>query len=191
METQKITAKQIAITALLLAICIASQFFKNLSIFITGPIINACLALTVLFVNLPCAIILAVITPVTAYIIAASPIMMVVPGIIGFIMGGNIIFAVAVQFLLKEGFVKEKRPWCKPLLWLFGLLAALAKGLFMGATISFWLLPTFIPAESPLMNKLPVFQTTFSLYQFITALIGIVYVFILYPVLRKVIVKGE
>ncbi|MCR5278416.1 MAG: ECF transporter S component [Lachnospiraceae bacterium] len=186
MESKKFGTKQIAITALLLAICIASQFFKNLSIFITGPIINACIALAVLFVNLPCGIILSVITPITAYIIAASPIMTVVPGIIGFIMGGNIVLAVAVALLVKPGFTTEKRPYCKPMLWLFALISALAKGLFMGATISLWLLPTFIPAESPLMNKLPVFQTTFSLYQFLTALIGMVYVFILYPVLKKV-----
>ena len=39
----KITTKQITTTAVLLAICIVSQFFKNTSVYITGPIINACL----------------------------------------------------------------------------------------------------------------------------------------------------
>ena len=32
----------------MLAICLVSQFFKNLSVYITGPIINAALILTVL-----------------------------------------------------------------------------------------------------------------------------------------------
>ena len=40
--------REIATTAILLAICIVSQIFKNLSIFITGPIINTCIVLAVL-----------------------------------------------------------------------------------------------------------------------------------------------
>ena len=44
----------------------------------------------------------------------------------------------------------------------------------MGLTIALWLLPTFIPAESPLRDKLPVFQATFSVTQFITAIIAFV-----------------
>ncbi len=189
MESRKIGAKEIAITALLLAICIGSQFFKNLSIFITGPIINACIALAVLLVNLPCGIILSVITPITAYLIAASPVMTAVPGIIGLIMGGNIVLAVAVQLLLKGIFTAEKKPLLKPLLYVFAVCSALAKGLFMGATISYWLLPTFLPAKGPLREKIAVFQTMFSINQFLTALIGMAYVFILFPVLKKVLAR--
>lgn len=44
--------RQITVTAIMLAICIASQFFKNLSVYITGPIINAALILTVLYAGL-------------------------------------------------------------------------------------------------------------------------------------------
>ena len=55
--------RQIATTAVLLAICIVSQVFKNLSVFITGPIVNTCIVLAVLMVNLPCGIILSIITP--------------------------------------------------------------------------------------------------------------------------------
>ena len=39
----KIKTKQITVTAIMLAICLVSQFFKNLSVYITGPIINAAL----------------------------------------------------------------------------------------------------------------------------------------------------
>ena len=45
----KLTTKQITTTAVLLAICIVSQFFKNLSVYLTGPIINAALILTVIY----------------------------------------------------------------------------------------------------------------------------------------------
>ena len=106
-------------------------------------------------------------------------------------MGGNIVLAVGVHVLLAKGMIAESRPFLKPLLWLYAVLIAAAKGLFMGATISFWMLPTFIPEESPLRAKLPVFQTTFSLYQAITAAIGMVLVFILVPVLKKVVSNKE
>ena len=99
-SNNKIGVKEIAITGLLLAICIVSQFFKNLSIFITGPIINACIVLAVLAANLVCGIILSFITPVTAYFIAASPVMTAVPLIVPFIMLGNAVLAVAVHFLI-------------------------------------------------------------------------------------------
>lgn len=47
--SMKIKTKQITVTAIMLAICLVSQFFKNLSVYITGPIINAALILTVLY----------------------------------------------------------------------------------------------------------------------------------------------
>ena len=61
-KESKFGTRQIATTAVLLAICIVSQVFKNLSIFITGPIVNTCIVLAVLMVNLPCGIILSIIT---------------------------------------------------------------------------------------------------------------------------------
>ncbi len=172
--------REIATTAILLAICIVSQIFKNLSIFITGPIINTCIVLAVLMVNLPCALILCIITPVTAYFIAASPVMNAVPGIIPLIMAGNAVLAIAVHFIMKKGVKAGGRSAGGVLSYVKALICAALKGLFMGLTISLWLLPTFIPAESPLRAKLPVFQTTFSLYQFLTACIGFVYVFIIW-----------
>ena len=54
----KIKTKQITVTAIMLAICLVSQFFKNLSVYITGPIINAALILTVLYAGMACGIIL-------------------------------------------------------------------------------------------------------------------------------------
>lgn len=50
--SMKIKTKQITVTAIMLAICLVSQFFKNLSVYITGPIINAALILTVLYAEI-------------------------------------------------------------------------------------------------------------------------------------------
>ena len=60
----KLTTKQIAMTAVMLAVCIVSQFFKNTSVFITGPIINAALVIVTVYCGLACGIILSVITTI-------------------------------------------------------------------------------------------------------------------------------
>lgn len=182
--------KEIVITAALLAVCIISQFFKNLSVFITGPVINACLIIAVLSAGLASGIILSIITPVTAYIIAASPVMMAVPGIIPLIMAGNAVLVLATYFLLKKDLTDGKglrdiKSYLK------AIVCALLKGVFMGLTISLWLLPTFISEESPLIKKMPVFQTMFSTTQFITACIGFVYAFIIWAALSRFLRKSD
>lgn len=192
-STEKSTsfgAKQIATVGALLAICLVSQIFKSLSIFITGPIINLCLVLCVVLVNLPCAIALSVITPITAYFIAPSPVMQIVPWILIFIIGGNAILCVATHFLVKKDVLTAKGFVKNVLTYLKAILCAALKGAFMGITISLWLLPTFIPAESKIYAKLSTFQFMFSVAQFITALIGFVYFFIIVIPLKKVLKNG-
>ena len=185
---KKFGTKQIAITAMLLAICIVSQIFKDLSIFITGPIINACIALAVLAVNLPCGLVLSAITPVTAFFLTTTGPTHVLPAMMIFIALGNMVLAAGTQLLLKAGFLKKAgKAILDWKLWVFSVVTAAAKGAFMGATISWWFLPTFLPEASPLRNKLATLQTTFSLYQFITAVIGFVLVFVLWPAIVKVV----
>ena len=178
----KITAKQITTTAILLAICIVSQFFKNLSVYITGPIINACLILAVLSVGMVCAIILAVITPVTAFFISGSPIMAAIPAILPCVMIGNVILVLGVGLIMKK--VKGNG----------GLIAGMAAGsvlkaLFMGVFLSLILIPNLIPEA--MVPKMGVFQMTFSLTQLITAVIGSVYAFIIWIPLKKVMADGS
>ena len=84
--SMKIKTKQITVTAIMLAICLVSQFFKNLSVYITGPIINAALILTVLYAGMACGIILSIITPVTSFFITGSPVMAAIPSILSIIM---------------------------------------------------------------------------------------------------------
>ena len=177
--------KKIAINAILLAICIASQFFKNLSVYITGPIINLCIVLSVMMTGIGWGIILSVITPVTAFFIAGSPVTQAVPLIVPFIMAGNAVLAVMVHFFFKPAVIKEEI-FISFRSAIFAILSALAKGVFMGLTISLWLIPTFIPEASPLRGKMSVFQMTFSVTQFTTALIGFVYFYIVWKAVSKV-----
>ncbi|MCR5594917.1 MAG: ECF transporter S component [Lachnospiraceae bacterium] len=183
-EQKSSLTKQIAVTAILLAICIVSQFLKNLSVYITGPIINLCLILAVMLAGRMWAIILAVITPLTAYLIAASPVMTAVPGIIPLIMLGNIVLVLLAAFFFKPA-ISDRRPLFSPRSIVAAIICCVGKALVMGLTISLWLLPTFIPAESPLRGKMSVFQMTFSVTQLITAAIGFVYFFIIWKPLKK------
>ncbi len=189
MNSKKPLTRQIAITAILLAICISSQFFKSLSVYITGPIVNLCLILAVITAGLMWGLILAVITPVTAFIIAASPVMSAVPGIIPLIMLGNVVLVVMTHFFFKPAITGDKGLF-NVRSFIMALLSALAKGCFMGLTIALWLLPTFIPEASPLRGKMPVFQTMFSVTQLITALIGFAYFYIIYKPL-SILIRDE
>ncbi len=185
-KTAQPIAKQIAITAVLLAVCIASQFLKSLSVYITGPIINLCIIFAVMTAGLMWGVLLSVITPVTAFIIAASPVMAAVPAIIPLIMLGNAVLAVMVYFLFRPA-VSDGRPLISVRSVIMAVLPCLAKGCVMGLTIALWLLPSFIPEASPLRDKMPIFQTTFSITQFVTAVIGFVYFFILWKPLSKLL----
>lgn len=172
----KLTTKQIAMTAVLLAICIVSQFFKNTSVFITGPVINACIILAGLSAGLGCGIILSVITPVTSFIISGSPIMSAIPAIIPCVMIGNALIVICVC-LLKD---KVKGRWGLPVSMIAGCIA---KALFMGISISLILIPMLLPEQ--MQPKMSAFQSTFSVVQLVTAAIGSVYAYIIWIPLKK------
>lgn len=172
----KLTTKQIAMTAALLAICIVSQFFKNTSVFITGPVINACIILAGLSAGLCCGIILSVITPVTSFIISGSPIMSAIPAIIPCVMIGNALIVICVC-LLKD---KIKGSLGLPVSMIIGCAA---KALFMGIAISLILIPMLLPEQ--MHPKMSAFQSTFSVVQLFTAVIGSVYAYIIWIPLKK------
>ena len=159
----KMKTRQITVSAIMLAICIASQFFKNLSVYITGPVINAALILTVLYAGLACGIILSIITPVTAAMFPC-------------IMAGNAILVLCVALL--KGKLGSKAGFPVSI-----VIGSILKGLFMGVVISLIILPNMLPEKMAPMLK--VLQLQFSLTQVVTALIGGVYAFIIAAALRK------
>lgn len=172
----KLTTKQIAMTAALLAICIISQFLKNTSVFITGPIVNACIILAGLCAGLVCGIILSIITPVTAYLITGAPIMSAIPAIMPCIMVGNALLVICVCLLKNKAKGKAGLPVSMA-------VGCVIKALFMGIAISLLLLPAFLPEKmQPMMDKL---QNTYSMVQLITAIIGSIYAYIIWIPLKK------
>lgn len=182
-----ITVKQIAIGGVLLAILIASQFLKNLSVFITGPIVNATLIIATLTLGPAIGIILSVISPITSFIISGgSPILIGIPLIIPAIMLGNCILCVGTWFFYSKFQYKGKLAT--------GLVVgSVFKAAFMGAVIVKCLIPLFssnikVPAEK-LPAVIKTASTTFSITQLFTALIGSALVYIIWLTCGKYLVR--
>lgn len=169
----KISTKKIAITAVLLALAIASQFLKNMSVYITGSIINLVLIMAVLFVGTGCAGIIAIVTPVTSFLITGSPIMAAIPLVIPAVMIGNEALVVVVGSLMKKN------------LPVGIVVGAIIKGAVMGLLISLIIIPMFGPASGLSEKALAAAKITFSLTQLITAFIGGIMACIIFPLVKK------
>ena len=187
----KLSTKQLVQTALLLAICIASQFFKNLSVYITGPIVNTTIIIAVLAAGLWSGLLISVIAPVTAFFISGSPIMAAIPLMFPAVMVGNAILAVCTWYFQNKLHFKGKLP--------VGLaVGSVLKAAFMGILIVLILLPIFgdnIASKLPKPEALPMVlstaRVTFSLTQLITALTGSILACIIWMPLKKFLAKGD
>jgi len=172
----KITTKQLAQTGLLLALCIASQFFKNLSVYITGPIVNTIIIIVVLAVGLFSGLIISIIAPITAYLITASPIITAIPAVMPMIMIGNCILAFSVWLFSKKISFVGSIPTGM-------VIGSIVKSVFMAVSIINILFTLF---GSNLNEKqLAMGKTTFSTVQFVTALIGSLLAYLIWQPLKK------
>lgn len=193
----KLTTKGLVQTGLLLAICIASQFFKNLSVYLTGPIVNATIILAVLAVGLWSGLLISIIAPVTAFFISGSPIMAAIPLMFPAVMGGNIVLAVCVWFFYSKKGILGKGHTTQKLI--AGLaVGSMLKAAFMGIVIVLVLLPAFgndiaakLPKPEALPGVLAAARITFSITQLITALTGSVLSYLIWIPLKKYLEKGD
>lgn len=186
----KIKTRQLAQTALLLAICIASQYFKNLSVYITGPVVNTTIIIAVLSVGLWSGLLISIIAPVTAFFLTGSPVMAAIPLMFPSIMVGNAILAVCVWYFQKKMSFKWRLP--------VGLAAgSVLKAAFLGIVVVLIILPIFgenVASKLPMPEALPTVlnaaRVTFSITQLITALIGSVLAYIIWLPLQKYLKNG-
>lgn len=181
----KLTTKQLVQTALLLAICIASQYFKNLSVYITGPIVNTTIIIAVLAVGLWSGLLISIVAPVTAFFFTGSPIMAAIPLMFFVVMAGNAILAFAVWYFQN----KTSFAWRLPA----GLITgSVLKALFMGIVVVCIILPLFgnnvadkLPKPEMLPKVLATAKTTFSVTQLTTSLIGSALAYVIWLPLKK------
>ena len=175
-------------TALLMAVCLVSQLFKNLSVYITGPIINAAIIIAAVVIGLGYCMALCVLTPITAWLITGSPITTAIPTIIVAIMVGNAILGVCAWLFNKKWNNKFAAP--------AGMVVGTClKALFMWLSISCFLLPVFasniaVPAEK-LTVLVSTAKITYSVTQFTTGLIGSVYACIILIPIKKYLNKAN
>lgn len=153
----------IATVGIALALCLLAQAFKGIQ-FVTGPLVNTVLIITGLYVGMIPGVIVAVLSPVMAYIFAPAPVMQALPQMISVIMLGNSVI-VMVTCLLKRKII-------------LGLsIAAISKSLVMWLLSSFVIIPLFGDAlRAPMIEAIRV---TFSINQLVTSVIGAI---IAYPV---------
>lgn len=181
----KLTTKQLVQTALLLTVCIISQYFKNVSVYITGPIVNTVIIIAVLSVGLASGLLISIITPVTAFFFTGSPIMAAIPLMFPVIMIGNSILALTVWYF------QNKRTASYRLI-LGMTVGTIGKAAFLGIMAVLVLLPLFgesIAARLPRPEALPAVlhtaKITFSVTQLITAAIGSVLAYLIWIPLKR------
>lgn len=176
---QKLTA-----AAILLAVIMIMQLIKNVSAYISGPVINAAMVIAALELGTLWGIGFSVIVPVLSLIIAPASPMTMLAGATNYltvpiIIIGNIIFVLCAKFGSKKGNV----------LFIVSLVAgAILKWLFMWGCGELILLPVF--SES--LGKLAaVVSKVFSVLQLYSGLLSIVLIVPAHKALKKSVFSGN
>ena len=169
-------------TGILLALMIAVQVFKNLSPWITGPLVNAILVLGTLGAGIYSGVALSIIAPVTALLIVQQPLMPLTGyTLIPVIMLGNLIYVVAVWLATRKNDAPDA-----PLA--IGLIVgSVVKWLVMWALVAWVVIPTFAANLKPPM--VAALQSTYAVLQIGAAILGSVLAFLVWMPLRKALKK--
>lgn len=164
-----LTPKQLTTTALLLALCIVFQSLKGTSPiapYFTGSAANCIMVVATLYCGLWSGTCIAILTPVIAYFIGATPIVNMLPIMLPVIMLGN------ECLVLGAGLLKKKH-------LILGLsIGCIAKAAFLWLTVWFAVLPLFgakLPGQVVLTAK-----TMFSVLQLVAACIGSIIAWVIY-----------
>ena len=158
--------RNLTTTALLLALCIVFQSLKSISVYLTGSAVNCILVVATLYCGIYSGTFIALITPVVAFLIGATPIMNVIPLMMPVIMIGNELLVLGVAL------VKKKQ------LEIGMALGCVVKAVFLWLTVWYAVLPTF-GGEMP-QPMVTTVKATFSLTQLVTACIGCVIAWVIY-----------
>lgn len=171
-------------TAGMLALLVTLQVLtKPMGQLVTGSLVNAVLAVTVLLVGLSSGVTVAVISPVLAYLLGIAPQILTVPAIVA----GNTVFVILLHFIAgKDGkkLVRQVVAWAVAAVAKFATLYAIVVGLICGV-----LADALLEAGALKASMLKMLSATFSWPQLITALIGGAVALIIVPVIRKALHK--
>ncbi len=171
-------------TAVMLALLVTLQALtKPMGQLVTGSFVNAVLAVSVLVGGWYCGIVVAVVSPVLAYLLAIAPQILTVPAI----MAGNAVFVTLLHFIAgndSKKLLRQVLAWLGAAAAKFCVLYAAVNWLICGVLAEGLLASGMLKA--PMLNALPA---TFSWPQLFTALIGGGVALLMVPVLRKALHK--
>jgi hypothetical protein len=171
-------------TAVMLALLVSLQALtKPMGQLVTGSCVNAVLAISALVGGLGCGLVVALCSPVLAFLLSIAPQILTVPAI----MAGNGLFVILLNLLADK---TGKNP-AKQVIALVTAAAAKFASLY---AIVVWLICGVLSEsllasgvmKAPMLKALPV---TFSWPQLITALVGGSVALLIAPVLRKALHK--
>lgn len=164
-------------TALMLALLIVVQAAtKPLGQLVTGSCVNGVLAISALFVGGWSGVLIALVSPVLAFLLGLAPNVLVVPAI----MLGNLTYVVLLFVLTKESVLSRIAAWLVASAAKFAVLYLVVSKIICGVASS-WLMGQGLLKEQ-MLKVLPV---TFGVTQLFTALIGGFVAILIAPVLRK------
>ena len=171
-------------TAVMLALLVCLQALtKPMGQIVTGSCVNTVLAVSTLVGGLSCGLVVALCSPVLAYLLGIAPQILTVPAI----MVGNAVFVALLSLLAdKSGkqIVKQVVAWVLAAAAKFATLYAIVVWLICGVLSESLLASGAM--KPPMLTALPA---TFSWPQLITALIGGAIALAITPVLRKALRK--
>ena len=171
-------------TAVMLALLVCLQSItKPMGQLVTGSCVNTVLAVSALVGGLSCGLVVALCSPVLAYLLGIAPQILTVPAI----MVGNAVFVVLLSLLAdKSGkkIIKQIIAWITAAAAKFAALYAIVVWLICGVLSESLLASGALKA--PMLKALPA---TFSWPQLFTALIGGAVALIITPILRKALRK--
>ena len=171
-------------TAIMLALLVCLQALtKPMGQLVTGSCVNTVLAISALVGGLSSGLVVALISPVLAFLLGIAPQILTVPAI----MVGNSVFVILLSLLAdKSGkkIVKQVIAWIVAAAAKFAALYAIVVLLICGV-LSESLLASGV-LKAPMLKALPA---TFSWPQLFTALIGGAVALAITPVLRKALKK--
>ena len=170
-------------TAVMLALLVALQeLTKPLGQLVTGSCGNAVLAVSVLLAGLSSGIIVALASPVLAFLLGIAPQLVTVPAI----MVGNTVFVVLLHFIAgkNNGIGQRIAAWFIAAVAKFATLYILVVKIICGLAAAPLLANGML--KEPMLKALP---TMFAWPQLITALIGGGIALLIVPVLRKALHK--
>ncbi len=164
-------------TAVMLALLITLQAVtKPFGQLVTGSCVNAVLAVSMLFGGWGCGLVVALLSPIFAFLLGIAPNVLTVP----VIMAGNAFFVLALRLLCNGTWVKQIGGLLLASGIKFIVLHELVVGVICGVAADYLLEQGLLKA--PMLSALSI---TFSWPQLVTALIGGGAALIMVPILKK------